>query len=205
MHQNYLSVDGIFEKEELSNFIKKFDPLIPKKQLGVLGEKNPISGRIAEGIWLKETHELTIRLQHIICGVTGLPIENQEEPHLIKYDVGGEYKTHYDYFIPKTSYYEEEMMRGGQRIFSTILYLNDDFIGGETHFPKYNLTVKPKSGSVFTWRNINKDGSMNKDSFHAGLPVSQGNKYIIVIWTRERSFGGKTKIITNKATKGIKL
>lgn len=205
MHQNYLSVDGIFEKEELSNFIKKFDALIPKKQLGVLGEKNPVVGRIAEGIWIKEPDEITTRFQHIIAGVTGLPIENQEEPHLIKYDVGGEYKTHYDYFIPKSSYYEEEMMRGGQRIFSTILYLNDDFTGGETHFPKYNLTVKPKSGSVFTWRNINKDGTMNKDSFHAGLPVTQGNKYIIVVWTRERSFVGKIKTITSKATKGIKL
>jgi len=205
MHQNYLSVDGIFEKEELSNFIKKFDALIPKKQLGVLGEKNPVVGRIAEGIWIKEYDKLAERMKFIIAGVTGLPIENQEDPHLIKYETGGEYKHHHDYFMKGEQYYEKSMYSGGQRVFSTILYLNDNFVGGETDFPKYNLTVKPKTGLVFTWRNLNLDGSVNQDSLHGGLPVTEGKKYIIVVWTRENSYLGKAKPINLKTTTGLKL
>ena len=205
MRQNYLSLQSIFEKEECQSVIDKYDALIPKKPLGVLGKDKPDNGRIAEGIWIKEYDKLAERLKFIIAGVTGLPIENQEDPHLIKYETGGEYKHHNDYFMKGEQYYETSMYKGGQRVFSTILYLNDNFVGGETDFPKYNLTVKPKTGLVFTWRNLNLDGSVNEDSLHGGLPVTEGKKYIIVVWTRENSYLGKSKPINVKTTRGLKL
>ena len=69
-----------------------------------------------------------------------------------------------------------------------MIYLNDDFEGGETHFPSLNLVVKPKKGKLVIWDNVNEDGSLDFNSLHAGLPVKKGFKYIAVIWIRENKF-----------------
>ena len=60
-----------------------------------------------------------------------------------------------------------------KRYLAFLVYLNDDFKGGETDFPYNNLTVKPKTGTVLvfppTWQYP-----------HRGLPVKSGNaKYIM--------------------------
>lgn len=184
-------------------FIEKYDPVIPKSQLGVLGGNNT-RYRVAEGIWIHEKDLIADRFKHIVAGVTGLPIDNQETPHLIKYTEGGEYKEHWDYFLKGESYYEQSVAEGGQRVFSSILYLNDNFEGGETDFPKQDFVVKPKTGSIFTWRNINVDGTVKEDSLHAGLPVTKGIKYILIIWIRENEIRKKTKP-TPKVNSGIKF
>jgi len=64
-------------------------------------------------------------------------------------------------------------------------FVNEDFEGGKTVFPKWNASVEPTVGSVITWRNMTIDGSLEEDSLHAGLPVTKGVKYILVIWVRE--------------------
>ena len=56
--------------------------------------------------------------------------------------------------------------------FSAVIYLNDDFTGGETEFPHHNKKIVPKMGSVMvfppTWQYP-----------HAGLRVHKGVKYIM--------------------------
>lgn len=204
MTRDYLKLENIFDKSELKAFIEKYDPAIPKnKLLGVLGE-NIDKFRVAEGIWIQHKDSICDRFKYIVAGVTGLPIENQEDPHLIKYDVGGEYKHHFDYFHPNTDYYDDHIKKGGQRVFSSILYLNDDFEGGETDFPKLDIIVKPVAGSVFTWRNITVDGDLKKDSIHAGLPVTKGIKYILIIWTRENEFNNVNKVFSLKNNAKLK-
>ena len=47
---------------------------------------------------------------------------------------------HYDFVDPKsTQDYAGEIARNGQRLITFILYLNDDYEGGETAFPKLGL------------------------------------------------------------------
>lgn len=178
-----------FTKEELESFIKKFDQGLPK--LGTLGKK-PASEqtyRIANGTWVNDlTDNVSERFKKIVSGITGLPVENQESPHFVRYEVGGKYDIHSDYFVPNTDHYEKCIKRGGQRVFSTILYLNDNFDGGETEFPDLNLKIKPFQGKIFSWRNMTLDGQLYKESRHAGLPVVSGVKYILIIWTREKKF-----------------
>ncbi len=38
-----------------------------------------------------------------------------------------------------------------KRILIFMVYLNDDFNGGETVFPHYNDSIKPKKGSILMW------------------------------------------------------
>ena len=111
-----------------------------------------------------------------------------ESIHVVKYSVGEEYKDHHDFFHPGEEYYEDEVNRGGQRLKTALVYLNDDFEGGETNFPNLNIKVDPKKGKLVLWDNIKDDGSLDYDSLHAGLPVKSGYKYIAVIWIRENEF-----------------
>ncbi len=144
--------------------------------------------RTAENTWLFETTELTEKIKKIVSEKTKLPIENQEQIHIVKYNVGGEYKEHHDFFHPNTDYYDSQIKRGGQRIYSCLFYLNDNFKGGETDFPKINYRTTPQLGKLVVWKNLNDDNTLNYDSLHAGLPVVEGEKWICIIWVRESGF-----------------
>lgn len=146
--------------------------------------------RTAENTWISN-HEDPIVKEFMtrVALLTGTPVENQESPNLVKYEIGGEYKHHHDYFHPNTDYYEECIAQGGQRTHSAILYLNDDFTGGETDFPDIKTRVTPKKGLLCIWNNINHRGDLEPSSFHAGLPVITGRKWILISWIRERKFG----------------
>jgi prolyl 4-hydroxylase len=156
--------------------------------VGVLGDE--IEGyRVAKGCWLEDTdgYEI-INHRERVSLISNLPVSNMELIHIVRYGINEEYKEHHDFFHPEEKYYTDEMDRGGQRLKSSLVYLNDDFSGGETEFPNLNFTVKPKKGKLVLWDNINDDGSLDYDSLHAGLPVISGYKYIAVIWIREGIF-----------------
>ena len=64
-------------------------------------------------------------------------------------------------------------IESAKRFLSIICYLNDDFDGGETFFPHFNLQVKPRKGKIVlfpcTWSYL-----------HKGNPAVNGHaKYIL--------------------------
>lgn len=168
------------------------------KELIEMGSTNMISAsvlgtpienyRVAENAWIYSDTELTTKIKKIISNKTGLPIEHQEKIHIVKYNVGGEYKTHHDFFHLNTDYYENTMKSGGQRVVSCLFYLNDEFEGGETEFPTKKIKVTPKTGRMLLWSNLKADGSLDFESLHAGLPVISGTKWIAIVWVRENPF-----------------
>jgi prolyl 4-hydroxylase len=144
--------------------------------------------RVADAMFIDKTNPLVTGLLDDISRITNLPVEHQEAPQVVRYTKGGEYKTHHDFFHLNQAYSEEVLSRGGQRVKTALIYLNDNFTGGGTSFPKLNLIIKPQKQKLVTWDNVNPDGSLNVDSLHAGLPVKKGIKYILVTWIRERVF-----------------
>ena len=178
-------LDNILTKEECLELIDLAeDKFTPSKVLG-----NQIEGyRTAQNTWIYDQTVLTNKIKDIIVKETNLPIENQENIHIVKYEIEGEYKDHHDFFHPGEDYYDRVIERGGQRVYSCLIYLNDDFTGGETYFPNKNITITPKLGRVVIWRNLKKDNLLDYDSLHAGLPVKSGKKYISVIWIRENNY-----------------
>ena len=141
--------------------------------------------RTAEYCWLGDISSPALEwIQEFVSNVIGYPIENQEDIHIVKYKVGGEYKIHHDFFEETD---KENLSRGGNRTHSFLIYLNDDFEGGETEFPRLDLKIKPKTGSGLCW--VNKTDGINfEESEHAGLPVTKGEKWILIIWNREGKF-----------------
>jgi prolyl 4-hydroxylase len=110
-----------------------------------------------------------------------------EQLHFVHYAVGGEYKVHHDFFHPGTDYYKDSIGRWGQRKKTALIYLNDNFKGGETEFPEVKRTIIPKKNKLVIWDNLKENGELDYASLHAGLPVIEGIKQIVVLWIRENS------------------
>ncbi|WP_340264789.1 prolyl hydroxylase family protein [Sphingobium mellinum] len=121
-----------------------------------------------------------------ICGMMGLPAEQGETLQGQRYAVGQEYKAHCDYFPVTASYWPAMMRTGGQRSWTAMIYVSSVPAGGETHFPHCEFMVPPIEGMILMWNNMSPDGSPNRSSLHAALPVKSGSKYVVTKWFRER-------------------
>lgn len=103
-----------------------------------------------------------------------------------RYTVGQEFKHHYDYFVAKHEYWDDERRRGGQRSWTAMGYLNAVEEGGATDFPKVSLSIPPQAGVLLMWNNMAPDGRPNPRTIHAGAPVVRGVKYVLTKWYRAR-------------------
>lgn len=179
------SFDKVLSGEECDALIAEASKQLV--EMTVLGDNTP-GYRIAQGTWITEPNEVVQKLRLQIAGATCLPVENQEALHIVHYDVGGEYKPHEDGFYPGEDYYEQAVSRGGQRSHSCMVWLNDGFRGGETHFPLLGKFFTPIKGNMLVWSNLDDGNRPDIYSKHAGLPVQEGEKWIAIVWVRERRF-----------------
>lgn len=69
------------------------------------------------------------------------------------------------------------------RDYGSIIYLNDNFDGGNTYYPNKNFTIKPKTGAIAV-----HPGS--KEYEHGVTTVENGTRYTIAsFWTKEMGKG----------------
>jgi prolyl 4-hydroxylase len=96
------------------------------------------------------------------------------------------------YFHTHTDYFEkisaETARLGGQRLFSGLVYLTDEFSGGETEFPALNFSYTPRKGTMLFWRNVDAAITPIPAMRHAGRPVSEGRKLALNLWVLQRPF-----------------
>jgi prolyl 4-hydroxylase len=121
-----------------------------------------------------------------IDALLGLEMSHGELLQGQRYEPGQEYKVHCDYFPAKVHYWPQMRASGGQRVWTTMIYLCDVEEGGETHFPRLGLKVPPRRGTLLIWNNMRPDGMPNGETIHAALPVVRGKKYVMTRWYRER-------------------
>ena len=50
------------------------------------------------------------------------------------------------------------------------------------------VEVLPKVGTAIFWFNLDTNGEVDRQTLHAGSPVSSGTKVGMNIWTRERNW-----------------
>ena len=80
-----------------------------------------------------------------------------------------------------------DLARRGQRIATFLIYLNDDFEGGETQFPKAGIAHRGSTGDALFFANITPEGAPDPLTLHAGTPPTKGEKWIFSQWIRDRS------------------
>jgi prolyl 4-hydroxylase len=124
-----------------------------------------------------------------ICKTLGIRAEYSEGISAQRYDVGQQFKPHWDYFTPGTDLYNRAAGVRGNRTWTFMVYLNDGMEGGATNFTRIKYPVAPKLGMALFWNNLLPDGSPNQETMHAGEPVTSGHKIIITKWFRVHGDG----------------
>lgn len=124
--------------------------------------------------WLIEDPAI-VALNRRIAAIGHSHYENGEALALLRYSPGQEYRPHFDFVTGAEN----------RRLQTALIYLNDDYEGGETRFVRTGLEVKGSTGDVVLFHNEGADGGPNPLSEHAGQPVTRGIKYLATRWIRE--------------------
>jgi prolyl 4-hydroxylase len=112
----------------------------------------------------------------------GLPTVAMESPQIFHYAQGQEIKAHLDLVRSAGSDQPE-------RIATFLLYLNDDYDGGDLEFPRAAIRYRGKTGDAVFFANVDHTGHPDKLSLHAAAPVTCGEKYMFSQWIQDRPFG----------------
>lgn len=149
-----------------------------------------IDGRTSEGMFMPDHHgdPIISAIEDRIALLTMISKRNGENIQVLRYQEGGEYLPHYDWFDPQTVGGQYHMLRGGQRVASFLMYLNEPEAGGETVFPMLNIKVIPKKGMALLFYDCRLDGSVDQFTLHGGAPVIKGQKWLATKWLRQGHF-----------------
>ena len=72
----------------------------------------------------------------------------------------------------------------GQRVATFLVYLSDDYDGGETEFTDAGFKFKARKGDALMFLNVDAGGAPDPMSMHAGLPTTRSEKWVLSIWLR---------------------
>lgn len=140
----------------------------------------------AAGFNLMETDLVHLMVQTRIAFATGLPVVNMEGATVLHYDVGEQITNHYDFVDPSIPDYEDEVRVRGERVITFLGYLNDDYDGGETDFPRLGVRHKGRRGDGLYFVNALSTGAPDLRSLHAGRPPLRSEKWILSQFIRNR-------------------
>ena len=143
--------------------------------------------RTSSGMFFNRGESALIqRIEARIARLLRWPVENGEGLQVLHYLPGAEYKPHYDYFDPAEPGTPRLLERGGQRVATLLMYLNEPERGGGTTFPDAGLEVAPHRGQAVFF-SYDQPAPTTR-TLHGGAPVIAGEKWVATKWLREREF-----------------
>jgi len=176
------SFEGFFTRAECEYLISRAQPLLQPSVVvdPSTGQLRPHPVRTSEGAmfpWVSE--DLVVHaLNRRIATASETDVFAGEPLQVLRYSPGQQYHPHLD-ALPSGD---------NQRILTMLVYLNDDYQGGETQFTRTALTFAGRTGDALLFRNATSEGAADEMAQHAGLPVVRGEKYLASRWIRERPF-----------------
>lgn len=173
---------GLFSAAECRYLAEAAAPMLAPSVVvdPATGRQRPDPVRISDsaGFTLPLENPAIHALNQRIAAASGTKAAQGEPLQVLRYRAGGEYRPHFD-AIPGFA---------NQRVMTMIVWLGEDYEGGETLFMKTGAKLKGRTGDALLFRNALPDGTRDPDSGHAGLPVIRGEKLIASRWIRARAF-----------------
>lgn len=148
----------------------------------------------------KECFDIVIDLyrdtvKNIINPFYEFEIRDSEIPQILSYDVGGHYQPHTDgESVWVTPNGENIWRKSTERDLSTVLFLNDNFEGGEFVFPELKIRIRPEPGMLICFPSTH-------EYVHGVEPVTKGTRYSMVNWMTIKGFSTmeeESKLIYDK-------
>lgn len=115
----------------------------------------------------------------------GYRIQHFEAPMVLHYEVGQQITPHFDFIDANAPDYEQQIREQGQRMITFLLYLNDDYAGGETTFPNLGIVNRGALGDGLFFINAHDDRAPDRNMLHTGSPPTAGEKWIVSQFIRD--------------------
>jgi prolyl 4-hydroxylase len=135
---------------------------------------DPVRTSFAAAFPLLEETPFLHAVNRRIAAASRSHVEQGEPAQILSYSSGQQYHLHSDAILGEAN----------QRIQTFLIYLNDDFQGGETFFPYGKLSLRPARGDAICFSNVDTAMRPAATAQHAGLPVTTGRKYLLSRWIR---------------------
>jgi prolyl 4-hydroxylase len=181
--------DDFLTHEECDIIIKLTEGnLVPSKVYTDNDDLVNNTSRTSKQTWMKELKDPLIKkISDKVSYIINIPNTDKnfyEDLQVVNYPEGGFFVPHYDPCDGDKKFCSRMNGSRGPRLLTFLIYLNDDYEGGETEFPLINKKIIPKKGKAVLFYNIGDDGRIIKQSLHTGKPVITGTKWIANKWVR---------------------
>lgn len=135
--------------------------------------------RVTEWVDFRDSHQQLLddvvarAFAEQIIPAEGRPIDWYEEPQLLRYTSGGYYLHHSDAYqlVPERRAWQKIV----DRDISVLIYVNDEYDGGELEFKRLFFSLRPRAG-MLVW--FPSDVRYE----HMAKPVTAGRRSVIVSW-----------------------
>ncbi|MBM7649112.1 prolyl 4-hydroxylase [Bacillus ectoiniformans] len=169
---------NVLSDEECDELIRQSKLRMQRSKIGNTRKEDEL--RTSSSMFFEEgENDVVARIEKRLSQIMNIPVEHGEGLQVLNYQMGQEYKAHFDFFSSKVK---------NPRISTLVMYLNDVEDGGETYFPKLNLSVSPQKGMAVYFEYFYSDQEINDLTLHGGAPVVIGDKWAATQWMRRQKF-----------------
>lgn len=176
-------IDGLLSPEECAFLIELAEPRMRRATIFHEAEQrfveDPIRRSDKAAFPIVSEWPFVRAINCRIAAATGSPVECGEPLQVLRYQEGQEYRAHVD-AIPGMD---------NPRVLTALVWLNEDYSGGETRFSELGLAERGATGDLLVFANTRDDGSPDSRTRHCGAPVTTGIKYLASRWIRSRPPG----------------
>jgi prolyl 4-hydroxylase len=177
-------VKRFLDEETCAALIEMIDA--KRRPSDIVDDSGIANFRTSETCDLDSTDELVARVDEKFSQLLGIPLDYGEPLQGQRYAPGQEFRPHTDTFNPGGYDFYVHTANQGQRTWTAMAYLNEPEEGGATRFKTIGKTIKPETGKLLAWNNLNPDGTPNGATLHQGMKVRRGTKYVLTKWFREQ-------------------
>lgn len=183
---------NVITADEAQYIIDLAKPNMERASVMAYGGSDFSDGRTSSVCWLQKHGDKVIEVVcKRIAEIVDQPLTHAEKIQVVHYLPGQEFRPHVDAIRPVSMHAQQSLKTlGGQRVLTALVYLNQVDGGGETYFPKLEISQAPTAFSMLVFTNM-KEGSNLPDplSLHGAAPVTAGEKWAFNLWFRQSPTG----------------
>jgi prolyl 4-hydroxylase len=182
--------DGFLRSEICDWLVARARPKLSRATVyspasGDAGVENDLRTNSAATFQIVESDALMATVQARIVAATRVKFPRLEPASVLHYNTGEQYAPHFDFLETDQPAIRAVVARAGQRIATFLIYLNDEFEGGETEFIDLGIRYKGNKGDAVLFYNVDSNGQPDMRTCHAGRAPTSGEKWLFSQWLRE--------------------
>jgi len=170
--------------EDLKSQIKYIKGFMDPQEAGLVAEYAKKHSELFSNYGNNE-QEFTVHTYHEIQGLDSDLLDMIQETALMVYSfVLNNYNSKFDHFINEKTHIAKFVEGKGMHEhfdasrpndIATLIYLNNDYDGGDIYFPKYEISFKPEPGDLLCFPD-------NPSFVHGVKPIIRGTRFTLPRW-----------------------